>query len=155
MWTLNSAIDDISRQILHELQHDARLSYSEIGRRVALTAPAVAERIHRMEEMGIITGYRAQVDSEKLGFPITAFIQVTSSRGECQPIADLAQNVAGVVECYHITGEKDVLLKGSFPSVRELEELVESLTRYGNVTTSLILSQRFHQPLGCTHLDTD
>ena len=148
METLNSGIDETSRQILQELQHDARLSYSEIGRRVGLTAPAVTERIHRMEEMGVISGYRAIVDPEKLGCPITVFIQVTSYRVDCQPIAEFLQTCSGVMECYHITGEKDVLVKGAFPSVRELEALVEGLARFGNVTTSLVLSQRFHRPFG-------
>ena len=147
MLTFNTPLDQTSQQILHELQIDARLSYSEIGRRVGLTAPAVAERIRRMEETGVITGYHAMVDPEKLGLPITVFMQVTSSKGDCQPIADFARACPGVTLCYHITGEKDVLLQGSFPSVQQLEELVEALTRYGNVTTSLVLSQRFRQPL--------
>lgn len=143
MGTFNSVLDETNRQILQELQADARLSYSEIGRRVALTAPAVAERVHRMEEAGIITAYQIAIDPEKLGYPITVFIQVLSSRGECTPISEYVRDLPYIEACYHVTGERDVLLKGSFPSVKQLEALVEELTRYGNVSTSLVLSTRF------------
>jgi Lrp/AsnC family leucine-responsive transcriptional regulator len=147
METFNSQLDEISYRILFELQCDARLSYSEIGRRVGLSAPAVTERVRRMEEAGLITGYHAAVDPEKLGLPITVFIQVTSQRGNCHPITEFVQACPGVMECYHVTGEKDVVIKASFASVRQLEVLVEELTRFGHVTTALVLSQRFSQPI--------
>lgn len=143
MPTFNSALDETSHRILKELQADARISYSEIGRRVGLTAPAVAERVHRMEDVGIITGYHTAIDPEKLGYPITVFIQVLSTRGDCTPISEYVRELSCIEECYHVTGERDVMLKGSFPSVGQLEALVEELTRYGNVSTSLVLSTRF------------
>lgn len=143
MKTFDSMLDDINQQILRELQADARLSYTEIGRRVGLTGPAVAERVSRMEETGVIIGYETVVDSEKLGYPIGVFIQVVSSRGECTPISEYVRDIPYVQACYHVAGERDVLLKGSFRSVAQLEALVENLTRYGNVSTSLILSTRF------------
>lgn len=147
MSAFESILDKTNRRILHEMQQDARLTYTEIGRRVGLTAPAVAERVHRMEEAGIITGYHAAVDAPKLGYPITVFIQVKSLRGECAPISELVWDRQGVEECYHVTGDRDVLIKGSFPSVSALEALVEELTCYGSVSTSLVLSTRFKRPL--------
>lgn len=147
MSAFDSVLDKTSRHILHELQQDARLTFTEIGRRVGLTAPAVAERVRRMEEAGIITGYHAAVDAPKLGYPITVFIQVKSRRGECTPVSELVRGRQGVEECYHVTGERDVLIKGSFPSVSQLEALVEELTAYGSVSTSLVLSTRYKRPL--------
>ncbi|MEM9955189.1 MAG: Lrp/AsnC family transcriptional regulator [Chloroflexota bacterium] len=147
MKTYSSMLDDINQQILHELQTDARISYTEIGRRVGLTGPAVAERVSRMEELGIIIGYETVLDSEKLGYPISVFIQVVSSRGECTPISEYVRDMPCVEACYHVAGERDVLLKGSFRSVAQLETLVENLAQYGNVSTSLVLSTRFRRAI--------
>ncbi|MEL6320844.1 MAG: Lrp/AsnC family transcriptional regulator, partial [Cyanobacteria bacterium J06626_14] len=116
MTTFKSMVDETNQHILRELQADARLSYSEIGRRVGLTAPAVAERVHRMEASGIIVGYHAAVVPEKLGYPITVFIQITSARGDCTPISEYVRDLSCISACYHVTGERDVLLQGSFPS---------------------------------------
>jgi Lrp/AsnC family transcriptional regulator, leucine-responsive regulatory protein len=147
MSTFESLLDAINRHILRELQTDARLSYSEIGRRVGLTAPAVAERVRRLEEVGIITGYHVGINADKLGYPITVFIQVKSRHGECTPISDKLRDRPGIEECYHVTGERDVLIKASFTSVSHLEALVDELTQYGSVSTSLVLSTRYRQPL--------
>ena len=133
-------LDDTNRQILSLLQEDARLSYSEIGRRVGLTAPAVAERVRRLEEAGIITGYHAAVDPAALGYPVTVYIHVTANDGRCDAIRDYATDQPSVTECYCVTGGNDILIKGSFESVQALESIVRSLTRYGSVSTSLVLS---------------
>lgn len=138
--TLRSGLDDISLRILAELRSHARTSFTEIGRRIGLTAPAVAERVHRMEEAGIITGYHAAVDPRRLGLPITVFIQIVSKTGQCTPISDYALRQPGVIECCHITGEKDVLIKASLESLEAVEALVSRLTQFGNVTTSIVLS---------------
>lgn len=133
-------LDAVNRQILGLLQEDARLSYSEIGRRVGLTAPAVAERVRRMEEAGIISGYHAAVDPAALGYPVTVYIHVTANDGRCDAIRDYATDQPSVTECYCITGGNDILIKGSFESVQALEALVRVLTRYGSVSTSLVLA---------------
>lgn len=146
MDTLRSGLDEISLRILKELRANARTSFTEIGRRIGLTAPAVAERVHRMEEDGVITGYHAAVDPRKLGLPITAFIQIVSKNGQCTPISEFALRQAGVTECCHITGEKDVLIKASFGSMEAVEALVNRLTQYGNVTTSIVLSSWTNDP---------
>jgi Lrp/AsnC family leucine-responsive transcriptional regulator len=133
-------------RILKELRANARTSFTEIGRRIGLTAPAVAERVHRMEEDGVITGYHAAVDPHKLGLPITVFIQVVSKNGQCAPISEFALRQSGVTECCHITGEKDVLIKASLDSMETVEALVNRLTQYGNVTTSIVLSSWTNNP---------
>lgn len=137
---LRSGLDDISLRILEELRRHARTSFTEIGRRIGLTAPAVAERVHRMEEAGIITGYHAAVDPRRLGLPITVFIQIVSKNGQCTPISEYALRQPGVIECCHITGEKDVLIKAALESLEAVEALVSRLTQFGNVTTSIVLS---------------
>lgn len=142
MTTFNNAklLDDVGRHILHLLQENARLPFSEIGRQVGLTAPAVAERVRRMEEAGIITGYHAAIDPEKVGFPVTVYITVTSGDGHCDPIYQFAVKQPTVTECYCTTGERDILIKATFESMRDLEGLVQQLMNYGKVSTSIVLS---------------
>jgi Lrp/AsnC family leucine-responsive transcriptional regulator len=132
--------DDINRQILYLIQEDARMPYAEIGRRVGLTAPSVAERIHRMEEIGIISGYHAAINLEKVGLPVTVYIQVTSGNGRCDLIERFADQNPAVSECYCITGDRDILIKASFGSLGDLEQMVQQLLRYGRVSTSVVLS---------------
>ena len=133
-------LDGVGRHILYLLQENARLSFSEIGRQVGLTAPAVAERVRRMEEAGIITGYHAAVDPEKVGCPVLVFIRVSSTDGRCAPIQEFALKQPQITECYCITGETDILIKAVFKSLSELQQLVTELLRYGSVSTSVILT---------------
>lgn len=140
MDTLRSEFDETNQKILRALQANARISYSEIGRQVGLTAPAVAERVHRMEEEGLITGYHAAINPRKLGLPISVFIQIVSKNGQCAPISEFALKQSGVIECCHITGDRDVLIKAVLESIEAIEELVNRLTPYGNLTTSIVLS---------------
>lgn len=145
MLTLNGELtekllDDVGLNILYELQENARLSLSEIGRRVGLTSPAVAERVRRMEDAGIITGYHAHVNMEKLGLPITVIIQIDCQDYRCREVAEGLKDTPEVLECYHITGDNDLLIKASFSSVADLEALLRKLAQHGEVTTSLVLS---------------
>jgi len=133
-------LDPVGRQILRLLQEDARLPFSEIGRQVGLTAPAVAERVRRMEEAGIITGFHAVVDPAKLGMPLTAYIYVTATGGRCDPIDALALQQPTVTECYCIAGERDILIKGAFESIDQLQQVADLFRRYGSVSTTLVLS---------------
>lgn len=116
-------LDPVGLQILRLLQDDARLPFSEIGRRVGLTAPAVAERVRRMEEAGIITGFHAAVNPAKLGMPLTAYIHVTAAGGRCDPIEALALQQSAVTECYCIAGERDILIKGVFSPLNSFSSL--------------------------------
>jgi Lrp/AsnC family transcriptional regulator, leucine-responsive regulatory protein len=135
-------LDRVGRQILRLLQDNARLSFAEIGRRVGLTSPAVAERVRKMEEAGIITGFHAAVDPAKLGFSLIAYIHVTVNDGRYNPVQSLAMQQPTVTECYCIAGDRDVLIKGAFESIQHLQTLVNQLTRYGNVSTTLVLETR-------------
>ncbi len=127
-------------QILAELQQNARLSYSELGRRVGLTPPAVAERIHRMEEAGIIEGYRAVVNLERIGLPLLALIRIACNEHNCQQFGALAKDIPEILECCRVTGGDSYIAKVAVTSVQHLESLIDRLMLYGETITALVLS---------------
>ncbi len=133
-------LDDTGWQLLRALQEDARLSFSELGRRVGLSPPAVAERIHRLEEAGIITGYHAQVNTEKIGFSLLAYIRLSSTGEKVGLICASVRELPEVLECHRITGDDCFIMKVAVSSVAHLEELLNRLAPYGRTTTSVILS---------------
>jgi len=133
-------LDNIGRQILKSLQENARISFSELGRRVGLSSPAVAERVHRMEESGYIKEYRAIVNQEKLGFPITAFIRVTATVGRLKEADEMALSIPEVIEGHHLTGSDGFILKVVVASMSHLEEIINQMGNYGQTTTSVVLS---------------
>ncbi|MGH2461690.1 MAG: Lrp/AsnC family transcriptional regulator [Chloroflexota bacterium] len=133
-------LDDVNWKILEELQNNARLSFTELGRRVGLTAPAVAERVRRLEDAGVIEGYRAELNLEKLGLPLLALIRVATGDGMCGQFADVAKGIPEVIECRRVTGGDSYVMKAAVTSVRHLEALLDRLTRYGQTVTSLVLS---------------
>lgn len=152
----NTRIDEIDWRILDELQRDGRISYTELGRRVALTAPAVAERVRRLEEAGVIKGFHADVDAAKVGFPITAFVRWTSSGPDCSHLGDVAKDIPEIVECHRVTGEASYILKILARSVGHLEQLIDGLMPYGSTITSVVLSSPVeHRPVGSSDADAE
>ncbi len=135
-------LDDTGWQLLEALQEDARLSFAELGRRVGLSPPAVAERVRRMEEAGIITGYRAQINPEKIGVPLTAFIGLITSPQQYPSIVALVNDLSEVLECHHVAGSYSFMLKAIASSISHLETLIAQLSRYGQTTTLIVLSTR-------------
>ncbi len=134
-------LDGVGWRILQELQQDARLSYAELGRRVGLTLPAVAERVRRMEDAGIIRGYRVRLNREKLGLPITAYIRVaTENEVKGAHLASLARELPEVLECHRITGDDSYIMRVAVTSVQHLEMILSKITIHGQPTTSIILS---------------
>jgi Lrp/AsnC family leucine-responsive transcriptional regulator len=133
-------LDSTNRRILVELERDARLSMAELGRRVNLSAPAVAERVQRLEQSGVITGYRAEIDPKAVGYPIAAVVRVRPGSRQLQRIPELARETSEVVECYRITGEDCFLLKLHLRSIDDLEDLLDRFTPYGQTTTSIVHS---------------
>lgn len=135
------SLDDVDWHILCELQMDARLTYAELGRRVGLTRPAVAERVRRLELAGVITGYRAQVDLRRVGLPLIAFIRVaTSGEGKYDQMLAIIKDRPEVLECHRVTGSDSYFVKVVVASVEHLQELLERLIPYGQPTTSIVLS---------------
>ena len=134
-------LDETGWHILEALQENARLSFSELGQRVGLSSPAVAERVRRMEDAGIITGYRAEVNTAKIGYPITAIIRVSNSPGErCTRLSASAQEIPEVLECYRVTGSDSLVMKVMASSVEHLESLIDRISEHGQLTTSIVLS---------------
>jgi Lrp/AsnC family transcriptional regulator, leucine-responsive regulatory protein len=136
----SSALDDTNRELLLELQRDARLSLAELGRRVGLSPPAVAERLQRLERDGVIRGYRAEIDPGALGYGLSAIIRVRPMPRQLQRIADLAREIPEVVECHRITGEDCYLIKAHIASMGHLEKILDALAPFGQTTTSIIQS---------------
>ena len=138
---IEKLLDDTGWQLLHALQQNARLSYSELGQRVGLSSPAVAERIHRMEDAGIISGYHVEINRSKLGYPITAIIRMSTSPGDqCSRFATFVQEIPEVLECYRVTGSDSLIMKVMASSVEHLESLIDRLSAHGQLTTSMVLS---------------
>jgi Lrp/AsnC family leucine-responsive transcriptional regulator len=133
-------LDDTNLRLLSELQRDARLSLAELGRRVGLSAPAVAERLQRLEGDGVIRGYRAEIDPAAVGYGLSAIIRVRPAPMQLHKIADLARATPEVVECHRITGEDCYLIKAHVRSMGHLEELLDQLASFGQTTTSIIQS---------------
>jgi len=137
--------DEIDRKILALLQDDARISYAELGRRIGLTTPAVIERVRKLEDGGIITGYRAGIDASKVGFPITAFIRMSITGVDYSRIIEVAQASREVLECHRGTGGDSFIMKVAVSSVEHLQEVIDRLTPYGITTTTIVLSSPVQQ----------
>src|SRR5256886_12919715 len=134
-------LDETGWHILEALQENARLSFSELGQRVGLSSPAVAERVRRMEDAGIITGYRAEMNTAKIGYPITAIIRVSNSPGErCTRLTASTQEIPEVLECHRVTGSDSLIMKVMASSVEHLEALIDQFSAHGQLTTSIVLS---------------
>lgn len=133
-------MDEIDWKILVELQTNARLSFAELGRRINLTTPAVIERIKKLEDARIITGYRAEIDTGKVGLPITAFIRMSISGVDYSRIIEVAEKSQEVLECHRGTGGDSFILKVAVADVAHLQNLIDKLTPYGITTTAIVLS---------------
>jgi Lrp/AsnC family leucine-responsive transcriptional regulator len=133
-------LDEINLQILKELEENGRLGMAELGRRVSMSPPAVAERVQRLERAGIIAGYRAEIDPKALGFPVSAIVRIRPAPGQLQRIPEVARETPEVAECYRITGEDCYLMRLHLRAIDELEETLDRFTPYGLTTTSIIHS---------------
>ncbi len=132
--------DVITRQILDELQRNGRISYRELGEKVGLSAPAVTERVRRLERDGIITGYHAEVDPGALGFPMLAIVRIHSAGPKSHLIDELAEQMDEVVECHRVTGSESHVLRVRLRDVEHLGELVERFWDYGDTITNIVTS---------------
>jgi Lrp/AsnC family leucine-responsive transcriptional regulator len=135
-------MDQVDWKIIEGLQEDARLSYAELGRRVGLSTPAAAERVRRIEDAGIITGYHAAVSFEKLGLPIAVVVRLNVGGGEIPllRVVKAAKSLPEIVECERVSGSDSFMLKAQVCSVEHLESLINRLNTLGSTTTSTVLS---------------
>jgi Lrp/AsnC family leucine-responsive transcriptional regulator len=133
-------LDATNRQLIAALQADARLSLAELGRRVGLTAPAVGERLARLEEAGVIRGYHADVDPRALGYDLGVILRIRPAARMIPKVAELAQRTPEVTECHRVTGDDCFIMRLYVRDVLHLEELIDSFVLYGQTTTSIMQS---------------
>ena len=133
-------LDVIGRKILVELQENGRIPFTELGKRVGLSTPAVMDRVRRLEDAGVIVGYRADVNLSTMGYPILAFIAVNVVGDFLPRMSKLAKSIPEILECHRVTGSNSFIMKVIAGSVEELEKTIDRLTPYVATTTSLVLS---------------
>jgi Lrp/AsnC family leucine-responsive transcriptional regulator len=133
-----NGLDDANLRLLAELQQEARLTFAELGRRVGLSSPAVAERVARLEETGVIKGYRAEIDPRAVGYTLGVVIRIRPAPRELHKVAELAQRTPEVVECHRITGEDCFFMKAYVRDVEHLEEVIDQFVVYGQTTSSIM-----------------
>jgi Lrp/AsnC family transcriptional regulator, leucine-responsive regulatory protein len=135
-------LDAIAWKIIESLQRNARVTFAELGRKVGLSTPAVAERVHRLEEAGVITGYHASINGSKLGVPIRILMRLTIPGGDLQ----ISRTVTAIKElgeirrCHRITGSESFIIEADVVSIRHMEALIDRLSGLGATSTSTILS---------------
>jgi Lrp/AsnC family transcriptional regulator, leucine-responsive regulatory protein len=128
-------------ELLKILLDNPRIALSEVARRIGMSSPAVKERITRLEEAGIIAGYRVELSPQALGYPVTAFVRVRPAPGQLSKVAELAKQMPEVVECHRITGEDCFILKIHIGSIGEhLDRVLDQFLVYGQTTTSIVQS---------------
>jgi len=135
-----TTIDRTDWRLLEELQRDGRASYADLARVVAMSPSAVAERVRRLEEAGVIAGYRATVDPVRVGLGIMALVRLRYPTGNYRPFHALLDRTPEVIEAHHVTGEDCFVLKVVARSMRHLEEVTGRISGLGAVTTSVVYS---------------
>ena len=133
-------LDSVGWKLLVLLQEDARRSYSDLGRQVGLSAPAVAERVRRLEEAGVITGYHAAVDPSKIGLSIAAVLRLSGVSDRIPQLTELVLATPEVLECHRLTGSDSFVMRVVASSIGHLERLIDRFVPFGDVNTSLVLS---------------
>jgi Lrp/AsnC family leucine-responsive transcriptional regulator len=132
--------DKTNREILTILQDDARLTWAEVGRRVGLSAPAVAERVRRLEEAGVVRGYGADLDLDVISVPVVAFVRLSLATDRYAQVTALLNDEPGVLECHHITGPEAFICKLVVPSLGHLDEFLLRFHGVCETTTNVVLS---------------
>ncbi|MFF4952024.1 Lrp/AsnC family transcriptional regulator [Streptomyces chattanoogensis] len=127
-------------RILDVLQRNGRAGYAELARAVNMSASAVTERVRRLEEAGVISGYAAVIDPERLGLPVLAFVRLRYPNGNYKPFHDLLENTPEILEAHHVTGDDCFVIKVTARSMRHLEEVSGRIGALGSVTTSVVYS---------------
>jgi Lrp/AsnC family leucine-responsive transcriptional regulator len=133
-------LDSRNQKLLAALLKNPRASVTDLARKVGLSAPATRERMLRLEEAGVIKGWRLELDPKALGFPIAVLVRVRPMPGQLPKIAKLAQSLPQVTECHRITGEDCFLMRAHLRALEELDGLLDKFLAYGQTTTSIVQS---------------
>lgn len=133
-------VDTLNWSILEYLQQNARASFSEIGRKVGLTSPAVAERVKKMEDAGIILDYHASISHQKAGYQLRAIITLRAFTGRLKAFLETVKSFKEVRNCYRITGNENIIMEVLLHDQTHLEKLIDKLITYGETRTHIVLS---------------
>jgi Lrp/AsnC family transcriptional regulator, leucine-responsive regulatory protein len=133
-------LDQRNLELLRLLRADTRMSLSALARRIGMSAPAVRERLARLEEGGVIQGYQLAINPAALGFPIAAMVRIRPMPGKLPKIVELAQSIAQISECHRITGEDCFVIKLHLRNLDELDPILDRFLAFGQTTTSLLQS---------------
>ena len=133
-------LDETNLRLLSELQADARLTLAELGRRVGLSSPAVGDRVARLEDAGVIRGYRADLDPRALGYALSVVIRIRPAPRELRKVADVARETPEIVQCDRVTGEDCYVMRAHVRDVEHLEEVIDRFAIYGQTTSSIVQS---------------
>ncbi len=136
----NGRLDEIDAIILTTLIENGRTSTAELARKVRLSSPSVAERVRRLEEAGIITGYSANVSAEAIGLPIAVWFRVRPVPGEMQRVAKIIQGIPQITQCDRVTGEDCFLARANLESIADMERVIDLIVPYAMTNTSIIQS---------------
>ncbi len=135
------SIDSINSKILRCLQQNARMSNAEIGRQVGISSPAVSERIKRMEDLGIVEGYKAIVSPFEIGYQLKAIITLRAFMGKLKPFLEKVKSYEEVINCYRITGDENIVMEVVLKNNKHLEAFIDQLITYGESKTQIVLSR--------------
>ena len=133
-------IDALNWRILKLLQENARESFTSVGRKVGLTPPAVAERVKKMEDLGILEGYKTKVSYTKAGYQLKAIINLRAFMGKLKPFLEMVKSLDEVVNCYRITGNENIIMEVVLRDQHHLEQFIDRLIQYGETRTHIVLS---------------
>jgi Lrp/AsnC family leucine-responsive transcriptional regulator len=139
--TLEIKLDKLHWSILTALQQNARASLAGIGRKIGLTPPAVADRVKRLEDMGVIEGYWAGISHTKVGYQLKAIITLRAFMGKLKPFLEQVKTFEEVVNCYRITGNENIIMEVVLRDQFHLEKFIDKLIQYGETRTHIILSE--------------
>lgn len=137
---MENKLDRLNWDILNILQSNSRATFADIGRLVGLTPPAVAERVKKMEDVGILEGYRAHLSYTEAGYQLKAIITLRAFMGKLKPFLDMAPNLDEVINCYRITGNENIIMEVVLRDQFHLEKFIDKLIRYGETRTHIVLS---------------
>ncbi|WP_339895930.1 Lrp/AsnC family transcriptional regulator [uncultured Algibacter sp.] len=135
------SLDSINSKILRCLQQNARLSNAEIGRQVGISSPAVSERIKKMEDLGIIEGYKTIVSPFEIGYQLKAIITLRAFMGKLKPFLEKVKTYDEVINCYRITGDENIVMEVVLKNQKHLEAFIDQLISYGESKTQIVLSR--------------
>ncbi len=136
----NPLLDGVNLRLLRELLLDPRLPMAKLARKLGMSAPAVSERVQRLREAAVITGFRLELDPRAVGLPVTAYVRIRPGPGQLSRVAELAQRTPEVVECHRITGEDCFLVKLHVAEVKAIEAILDRFLAFGQTTTSIVQS---------------